>query len=102
MGTAIQGRSLRQIAWLRLKREKVALAGGGVIVGLIRVAIFAPVIVAVLGHPPLEFHYEKVDPDLQVAVGNFGGVSPDFLFGVEPVNGRHVFSRIVYGARVSL
>ncbi|MDQ4104759.1 MAG: ABC transporter permease [Actinomycetota bacterium] len=102
MGRAIQGRSLRQIAWLRLKRDKVALAGGGVVAGLILVAIFAPVIVAVFGHPPLEFHYEKVDPELQVAVGNFGGISPDFLFGVEPVNGRDVFSRVVYGSRISL
>ncbi|MDQ4009269.1 MAG: ABC transporter permease [Actinomycetota bacterium] len=102
MGAAIQSRSLGQIAWLRLKRDKVALAGGGVVAGLILVAIFAPVIVAVFGHPPLEFHYEKVDPDLQVAIGNFGGISPDFLFGVEPVNGRDVFSRVVYGSRISL
>jgi peptide/nickel transport system permease protein len=102
MGPAIQGRSLGQIAWLRLKRDKLALVGGGVIAGLILVAIFAPVIVAVFGHPPLEFHYEKVDPDLQVPAGNFGGISPDFLFGAEPVNGRDVFSRTVYGSRISL
>jgi peptide/nickel transport system permease protein len=99
---AIQGRSLGQIAWRRLKRDKVALAGGGVVVALILVAIFAPVIVALLGHPPLEFHYDKVDPDLQVPRGDFGGISPDFLFGAEPVNGRDVFSRVVYGSRISL
>jgi peptide/nickel transport system permease protein len=102
MGTAIQGRSLGQIAWQRLKRDRVALAGGVVVMGLILVAIFAPVIVALFGHPPLEFHYEKVDPNLQVPVGNFGGISPDFLFGVEPVNGRDVFSRVIYGSRISL
>jgi len=102
IGTAIQGRSPGQIAWLRLKRDKVALAGGIVVAGLILVAIFAPVIVAVLGHPPLEFHYEKVDPELQVPAGNCGGISPDFLFGAEPVNGRDLFSRIVYGSRISL
>lgn len=102
MGTAIQGRSLGQIAWLRLKRDKVALAGAGVIILLILVAIFAPVVVAVLGHPPLEFHYEQVDPDLQVSTGAFGGVSTEHLFGVEPINGRDVFSRVVYGARISL
>ena len=100
--TAIQGRSPGQIAWLRLKRDRVALAGGGIVVGLVLVAIFAPVIVALLGHPPLEFHYDKVDPDLQVPRGHFGGISPDFLFGAEPVNGRDVFSRVVYGSRISL
>jgi peptide/nickel transport system permease protein len=98
----IQGRSPGQIAWLRLKRDKVALAGGVFVVGLILVAIFAPLIVAVFGHPPLEFHYEKVNPDLQVPLGTFGGISPDFLFGAEPVNGRDLFSRVVYGSRISL
>ncbi|MDQ5855202.1 MAG: ABC transporter permease, partial [Actinomycetota bacterium] len=29
-------------------------------------------------------------------------ISPDFLFGVEPVNGRDVFSRIIHGSRISL
>jgi peptide/nickel transport system permease protein len=100
--TAIQGRSLRQIAWVRLKRDKVALAGGATVITLMLVAIFAPVIVAVFGHPPLEFHYEKVDPDLQVPRGPFGGISWDFLFGAEPVNGRDLFSRVVYGSRISL
>jgi peptide/nickel transport system permease protein len=99
---AIQGRSLGRIAWQRLKRDKLALAGGVVVAGLMLIAIFAPVIVALLGHPPLEFHYEKVDPNLQVPPGHFGGISPDFLFGAEPVNGRDVFSRVVYGSRISL
>jgi peptide/nickel transport system permease protein len=101
-GTGIQGRSLRQIAWRRLKRDRVALAGGATVIALMLVAIFAPVIVSVLGHPPLEFHYDKVDPDLQVPRGHFGGISPDFLFGAEPVNGRDLFSRVVYGSRISL
>ena len=56
MGPAIEGRSLGQIAWIRLNRDKVALAGGGFVVGLILVAIFAPLIVELLGHPPNEFH----------------------------------------------
>ena len=46
----IQGRSLGQIAWRRLRRDRVALGGAAVIVLLILVAIFAPLIVAVFGH----------------------------------------------------
>ena len=102
MGSAIQGRSLGQIAWRRLRRDKVALGGGIVIVFLILVAVLAPAISGLLGHDPLEFHYDQVNPDLQVSDGFFGGVSPQFLFGVEPVNGRDIFSRVVYGARISL
>jgi peptide/nickel transport system permease protein len=98
----IQGRSLGQIAWMRLKRDKVAMAGAGVVIFLILVAVFAPLIVKFLGHPPNEFHQNLVDPTLQTPKGKFGGISRDFLFGLEPQNGRDLFSRIVYGSRISL
>jgi peptide/nickel transport system permease protein len=101
-GVRIEGRSLGQIAWIRLKRDKVALAGGAIIIILVLIAIFAPVIVKLIGHPPNEFHQDQVDPSLQTAKGRFGGVSLHFLFGVEPVNGRDLFSRVVYGSRISL
>ena len=44
-GPVIEGRSLGQIAWRRLRRDKVALAGGIFLVFLVLVAVFAPVIV---------------------------------------------------------
>ncbi|MBT2539869.1 ABC transporter permease [Streptomyces sp. ISL-44] len=99
---AIEGRSPWQIAWLRLKRDKVALAGGVIVLLLILVAIFAPLIVKAFGHPPEELHEDLLDPLLGLPAGGWGGMSGDFLLGVEPVNGRDVFSRIVYGARISL
>ncbi|MBC9821826.1 ABC transporter permease [Terrabacter sp. MAHUQ-38] len=98
----IAGRSLGQIAWTRLKRDKVALTGGFVVLFLIAVAVCAPLIVALLGHPPDEFHQQLVNADLQIPTSPFGGVSWDFLFGVEPVNGRDIFSRVVYGSQISL
>jgi peptide/nickel transport system permease protein len=98
----IQGRSLGQIAWSRLKRDRVAMAGACVVVFLILVAIFAPLIVKFLGHPPNEFHQTLIDPTLQTPKGKFGGMSWDFLFGLEPQNGRDLFSRVVYGSRISL
>src|SRR4051812_43451511 len=55
-GPAIEGRSLGRIAWTRLKRDKVAMAGGIVIILLILIAILAPLIVKLLGHPPNEWH----------------------------------------------
>jgi len=100
--TAVHGRSLRQIAWMRLKRDKVAIAGGCVVIFLILVAVFAPVIVHFLGHPPNEFHENLIDPNLQTPIGAAGGISGKFLLGLEPVNGRDLFSRVVYGSRISL
>ncbi|MBT0772370.1 ABC transporter permease [Kineosporia sp. J2-2] len=101
-GVAIQGRSLTQIAWTRLKRDRWALAGGVLIVVLVLVAIFAPLVVKLLGHPPNEFHADQIDPNLSMPIGRWGGISGDHLLGVEPVNGRDLFSRVVYGARISL
>ena len=100
----VQGRSLGQIAWMRLKRDKVALAGAGVLVFLILVAIFAPLIVAVLGDDPNEFHQDLIDTagGTLTPIGPYGGISWDHLMGIEPVNGRDIFSRVVYGSRISL
>ncbi len=101
-GAAIEARSLGQIAWMRLKRDKVAMTSGVIVVLLILWAVAAPLLVALLGHPPDEFHQNLIDPSLQIPKGRFGGISWDFLFGLEPVNGRDLFSRVTYGARISL
>ncbi|TVL94252.1 ABC transporter permease [Streptomyces sp. LX-29] len=98
----IQGRSPGRIAWMRLKRDKVALAGGIIVLFLILVAVFAPLIVSWFGHPPNDWHVDELEAETGLPRGDFGGMSSDYLFGLEPVNGRDVFSRVVYGARVSL
>ncbi len=46
------------------------MAGGVVVVLLILVAIFAPLIVKLLGHPPNEFHQDLIDPTLQTPDGH--------------------------------
>ena len=69
-----EGRSLGQIAWMRLKKDKVALAGGAFLIFLILVAIFAPLIVKYLGDPPNEFHQELIDTagGTLTPIGRFG------------------------------
>ncbi|MEU4329841.1 ABC transporter permease [Nonomuraea dietziae] len=99
---AIEGRSLGQIAWRRLRRDRVAMAGAIVIIFLMLVAVFAPLLVSWFGHDPLEYHEELTDIGTQAPIGPWGGITSEFLFGVEPVNGRDIFSRVVYGARISL
>lgn len=102
---AIEGRSLGRIAWTRLKRDKAAMGGGVVVLLLILIAIFAPVIIKLFGHPPNDFHQDPalLAPELgNIPRGTFGGVSWDFLFGLEPVNGRDLFSRVIDGSRISL
>ncbi|GAA3958994.1 ABC transporter permease [Actinomadura viridis] len=101
---AIQGRSLGQIAWLRLRRDKVAMAGGIFVLLLVVVALpgVTELLVKLLGSPPNQFHQNLVDATLGKPNGSFGGISADHIFGIEPINGRDLFSRILYGARVSI
>lgn len=103
---AVQGRSLGQIAWQRLRRDRVAMTGGIVVLLLIGVAVFATRpfggLVALLGHPPNELHQDLVDPTTSAPIGAYGGISGDYLFGVEPGNGRDLLSRILVGAQYSL
>ncbi|MGH3681742.1 MAG: ABC transporter permease [Natronosporangium sp.] len=100
----IEGRSLWQVAWRRLRRDRGAMAGGAVVILLILMAIFAPLIVNLLGHPPNEFHQDTIDPATQLPGFRFpfGGFSAEHLMGVEPPFGRDIFSRVVYGSRISL
>ncbi|RSM37722.1 peptide ABC transporter permease [Actinoplanes sp. ATCC 53533] len=98
----IAGRSLKQIAWRRLKTDKVALGGAIVVTVLVLIAILAPVLTKLFGHPIDEFHGDQIDATLGTPIGSWGGISKDFILGVEPVSGRDVFSRIVYGAQTSL
>jgi peptide/nickel transport system permease protein/oligopeptide transport system permease protein len=102
--TRIEGRSLWKISWTRLKRDKVAMVGLVVIVLLILMAVFAPLIVKLLGDPPNEFHQDLIDTKTGTLapIGTFGGIGWHHLMGLEPVNGRDIFSRVVYGSRISL
>ncbi|MFK4108963.1 ABC transporter permease [Streptomyces sp. NPDC002176] len=98
----VQGRSLGRIAWERLKRDKLALTGGTVVVLLIVVALLAPVLSQLLGQDPDLHHEDLIDPLFGTPKGSLGGISGDHLLGIEPVNGRDILARILYGAQISL
>ena len=97
-GEEIQGRSLGQIAWMRLRRDKVAMAGGVVIVVLILIAIIGPYFV----QNPDIYHANLINATFSRPNGPFGGISLAHPFGVEPHTGRDMLARIVVGARYSL
>ncbi|MFG2789274.1 ABC transporter permease [Streptomyces sp. NPDC048419] len=99
---AVQGRSLGRIAWERLKRDKLALAGGVVVLALIVIAVLAPWLANLVGQDPDAYHESLIDPLFGTPKGSLGGISGDHLLGVEPVNGRDIFARVLYGARISL
>jgi peptide/nickel transport system permease protein len=92
----IIGRTPWQLFWLRFKGDRVAFASLAFIAFLVLVAVFASPISRALGHPP--------NAQYPSALDDFGlptGPSSKFLFGVDKV-GEDVFSRVLFGARVSL
>ena len=97
-GKAIEGRSLGQIAWMRLRRDKVAMAGGITILVLIVIAIIGPYFV----QNPDIYHANLINATFSRPNGPFGGISLAHPFGVEPLTGRDMLARIVVGARYSL
>ena len=93
----IAARSPLELFWRRLRNDRIALLSLWVIVFLTLVAICAPLVTHMVGAP---------DPNVQNthALDEFGSAAPPnahSLFGTDDV-GRDIFSRVVYGTRVSL
>lgn len=93
----VAGRSPLELFWRRLRRDRVAMAALVVVVLLLLVAICAPLVVKLAGAPGPNVR----DTGALDAFGAPAGPSAEHLFGVDDF-GRDVFSRTVYGARVSL
>jgi oligopeptide transport system permease protein len=96
--------SLRQDALRRLTRNRAAVAGGSIIVLLILMAVFAPLIAVRPFEAQVLVDQNKV-PEWLVSIfpsmGPYAKFSGEYPLGADYV-GRDLFSRIVYGARVSL
>ena len=86
-----------------LRKSPAVLLSVGFIVFVALLAIFAPVHTWITGWGPYEFDPSAINTDLGgIPYGPLGGVSAEHWFGVEPQNGRDLFARVAYGARVSL
>jgi peptide/nickel transport system permease protein len=96
-GPEVLGRTPWQLFWERFRSDRVALIALGFIAAEVLVALFAPYIVRAIAHPPNAQYPSALDPTF----GTPSGPSTKFLFGVDPL-GEDVFSRVLYGARVSL
>lgn len=101
VAAAVEGRSPRQLAWMRFRRDKVAMVAGVVVLLYLLVAILAPVICGLLGISPYELDRSALN-DYGLPAGRFGGMSAKHWLGVEPGTGRDILARLLYGARVSL
>jgi peptide/nickel transport system permease protein len=94
---AIRGRSPWQLAWVRLRHDKVAVGSSAVIGVIVLLAVFAPVIAHLVGHGPnQQFRTTGLSP-----AGIPVGPGSTFLLGTDDL-GRDLMIRVIYGARISL
>jgi len=95
--TMVRSRGPWALAFARLRHDRAALAAGVTLVGVLLLAVLAPVIARLVGHGP-------GDQFLDVGLSSSGipiGPNRTFLLGTDSL-GRDVLVRIAYGTRVSL
>src|SRR5262249_6884650 len=93
----IAARSPWELFFKRFREDKFALVSIGFLTVLILVAIFAPLVVKLFGAPGPNYQ----DTGALDIFGQPTGPSSAHIFGLDQI-GRDVFSRVIYGARVSL
>jgi peptide/nickel transport system permease protein/oligopeptide transport system permease protein len=93
---ASQARQLSQgtLVWLRFRQHPMALAGGGVLLCWIVVALIGPVLM--VENPYNVLSYSAANASLAPTLRNW-----NFIFGTDTF-GHSILSQIVWGARVSL
>jgi peptide/nickel transport system permease protein len=96
-GAGISARSPWRLSVERLRHDRTAMISGGIIVLIVALAVGAPLVSMLVGHPP-DMQYRDI------------GLTPDglpkppngtFWLGTDDL-GRDLMVRIAYGARISL
>jgi peptide/nickel transport system permease protein len=96
-GAGVSARSPWRLSVERIRRDRMAMITGGIIVLIVALAVGAPLVSMLVGHPP-DMQYRDI------------GLTPDglpkppnttFWLGTDDL-GRDLMVRIAYGARISL
>jgi peptide/nickel transport system permease protein len=97
------GRSIREIVWARLRRDKVAMVCFGILTFYIVLAVVGPNVLSALGWDPYTLNQDDVDPKQGgLPLLPLGGISAEHPLGVESGTGRDIMAQLVNGLRLSL
>jgi peptide/nickel transport system permease protein len=98
-GALTGGRSLRQIIWARLRRDRLAMVCLIVLVVYFGLAMFGRLIIA---DPSITFDKSAISEAGGKPFGDWGGISMTHPLGVEWGTGRDIMGQLVWGLGISL
>jgi len=98
-GALTGGRSLRQIIWARLRRDRLAMVCLIVLIVYFGLAIVGRLIIA---DPSQTFDGSAISEAGGKPFGDWGGISTTHPLGVEWGTGRDIMSQLVWGLGISL
>jgi peptide/nickel transport system permease protein len=98
-GALTGGRSLRQIIWARLRRDRLAMVCLVVLILYFGLAIFGRLIIS---DPSVTFDASAIGEAGGKPIGDWGGISATHPLGVEWGTGRDIMGQLVWGLGISL
>ena len=97
------GRSIKEIVWARLRRDKVAIICLVLLIVFYVLAIVGPFLLAALGYSPYTLDRAAISGSGGGPVLPFGGITfPKHPLGVEWGTGRDIMTQLLNGLRLSL
>ncbi len=96
------GRSLKEIIWARLRRDRVAMICLVVLVAYYAIGIFGPVVAGMFNISPYTAHPDLISNTGGAPYGGMGGISAGHPLGLEWGTGRDIAAQLLFGLRISL
>lgn len=96
------GRSIKEIVWGRLRRDKVAMICLVLLIAFYLLAILGPFVLTAAGFSPYKLDRAAISNSGGGPILPFGGISAAHPLGVEWGTGRDIMSQLLFGLRISL
>ena len=97
---SVIGRTPRQLAWRRFRRNRFGLPALVISLTITFVTLMTPIVGKLLGIDGRERFPETLS-SRGMPIGKFGGISWSHPLGIEPGIGHDLLARLLFGARIS-
>lgn len=96
----VTGRSPREIAWARFKRNRIGVYASVVSVAVLVLSLGAPIFARLFGVNPNTLNLTHLDVS-GIPTQAHGGISWSHPLGLLPGTGRDLLAQLLYGSRIS-